>query len=125
MENSMNDLRIAFITDDGLSVSAHFGKAPSYRVFSVTDGQVADLGARPKPYHGADNQPATTHGDMFAPISDCQVLVAGGMGTPAWQSARQAGLEVILAGGEIEAALKAFVRGELTSDERRVHDHRH
>jgi len=121
----MNDLRIAFITDDGLSISAHFGKAPSYRVFSVTDGQVADLGARPKPYHGADNQPATTHGDMFTPISDCQVLVAGGMGTPAWQSARQAGLEVILAGGEIESALQAFVRGELISDERRVHDHRH
>ena len=121
----MNDLRIAFITDDGLSISAHFGKAPSYRVFSVTDGHVADLGTRPKPYHGANDQPATTHGDMFAPISDCQVLVAGGMGTPAWQSARQAGLEVILAGGEIEAALKAFVRGELTSDERRVHDHRH
>jgi predicted Fe-Mo cluster-binding NifX family protein len=125
MEMLMREQRIAFVTDDGNSVSSHFGKAPWYRVFSVTDGCVSDLGSRAKPYHGAERQPATTHGDMFGPISDCQVLVAGGMGTPAWQSARQAGLEVILAGGEIMAAVEAFVRGDLVSDDRRVHDHQH
>jgi predicted Fe-Mo cluster-binding NifX family protein len=62
---------------------------------------------------------------MLDPISDCQVLVAGGMGVPAWEKARQAGLEVILAGGAIEDAARAFARGELISDDRRLHQHRH
>jgi predicted Fe-Mo cluster-binding NifX family protein len=62
---------------------------------------------------------------MFEPIGDCRVLVAGGMGTPAWERARSAGLEVVLAGGSIAEALAQFARGTLTSDERRLHQHRH
>jgi predicted Fe-Mo cluster-binding NifX family protein len=65
------------------------------------------------------------HGAMFEPISDCQVLVAGGMGAPAWEKARGAGLAVYLAGGTIADALAAFARGDLRSDERRLHQHRH
>jgi predicted Fe-Mo cluster-binding NifX family protein len=65
------------------------------------------------------------HGAMLEPISDCRVLVSGGMGTPAWENARAAGLEVYLAGGTIASAVAAFARGELSSDERRLHQHRH
>jgi len=36
------------------------------------------------------------HAPMFAPSSDCQVLIAGGMGQSAYQHATEAGLKVIL-----------------------------
>jgi predicted Fe-Mo cluster-binding NifX family protein len=62
---------------------------------------------------------------MFAPISDCQVLIAGGMGSPALEAARSAGLEVILAGGTIKAALESYLRGTLQGDPSRVHTHHH
>jgi predicted Fe-Mo cluster-binding NifX family protein len=62
---------------------------------------------------------------MFEVIADCHVLLAGGMGVPAWEKARSAGLQVILTGGKIEDALKAYANGALTSDERRLHQHRH
>jgi predicted Fe-Mo cluster-binding NifX family protein len=61
---------------------------------------------------------------MFSVIADCQVLVAGGMGEPAYQRAQAYGLEVYLTGEwKIEAALAAYQAGLLKSDLRRVHAH--
>jgi predicted Fe-Mo cluster-binding NifX family protein len=60
---------------------------------------------------------------MFAPISDCKVLICGGMGTPAYQKAQAAGLEVVLVGGEMRMAVDAYLLGQLHSDPRRVHQH--
>lgn len=61
---------------------------------------------------------------MFSVIADCQVLVAGGMGEPAYQRAQAYGLEVYLTGEwKIDAALAAYQAGELKSDLRRVHAH--
>lgn len=63
------------------------------------------------------------HNDMFAPIAGAQVLLCGGMGTPAYQKAQAAGLEVVLTGGEIEKTVQAYLQGELHSDLRRLHNH--
>ena len=61
---------------------------------------------------------------MFSVIADCQVLVAGGMGEPAYQRAQAHGLEVYLTGEwKIEAALAAYQAGQVKSDLRRVHAH--
>ncbi len=62
---------------------------------------------------------------MFAPIADCQVLIAGGMGQPAYDHAISAGLEVVMTGEKsISAALEAYRNGLLMSDPRRIHRHR-
>lgn len=61
---------------------------------------------------------------MFAPLSDCQVLIAGGMGSPAHDHALSMGLQVLLpAEKNIQNALAMFQRGELKSDPRRIHNH--
>nr|BAL56932.1 dinitrogenase iron-molybdenum cofactor biosynthesis protein [uncultured Chloroflexota bacterium] len=124
----MSTLRIAAATEDGERLSAHFGMAPLYRVFVIENGQIVHEESRPKPHHehhlrkeGAhDLHP---HADMFAPIRDCQVLLAGGMGEPAYQKARAAGLEVFLSSGEIAAAITAYLQGKLQHDPRRIHRH--
>lgn len=118
-------LRIALVTDDGETISNHFGQANAYRVFQIEDGRRTDLGTRPKPHHGHGDHQPSLHGSMLEPIADCRVLIAGGMGAPAWEKARSAGLEVILTGGKIDEALMAYASGALTSDERRLHQHRH
>jgi predicted Fe-Mo cluster-binding NifX family protein len=120
-----SEVRIAFATDDGKTISNHFGQAASYQVIHIQGAGHKDLGLRPKAHHEQGSHQPSLHGSMLDPISDCQVLVAGGMGVPAWEKARQAGLEVILAGGAIEDAARAFARGELISDDRRLHQHRH
>jgi predicted Fe-Mo cluster-binding NifX family protein len=72
--------------------------------------------------HDRDHQsPDRGHQAMFAPVADCQVLICGGMGTPAHQGALAAGLEVVLVGGKLRPVLDAYLRGEIQSDMRRVH----
>jgi predicted Fe-Mo cluster-binding NifX family protein len=118
-------LRLAFATDDGQTISSHFGQARSYRVMQIDDGRRTDLGLRPKAHHGLGDHEPSLHGSMLESITDCQVLIAGGMGAPAREKALAAGLEVILAGGKIEDAVAAFSAGTLVSDDRRLHQHGH
>ena len=124
-------LRIAAVTEDGSNLSSHFGMAPYYKVFTVDDGRVVAQDQIEKPHHSRHPQhgqadshaPGERHADMFAPITGYQVLLCGGMGAPAYQKAVEAGLEVVLTGGDISIAVQAYLAGEIRSDERRIHNH--
>lgn len=123
-------MKIAAVTEDGHSVSSHFGMAPEYRVYTVEDGRITGEERRLKPHHShhPDHREHGSHGgqghtDMFAPIADCQVLLCGGMGTPAYQKAQQAGLEVVFTGGALPEVVQAYLQGGVTSDLRRIHRH--
>lgn len=119
--------KIAAVTEDGLHLSSHFGMAPFYRVFTVEDGRIVAEEQRPKPHHSQHPQHPHAgqhgHSDMFAPIHDCRVLLCGGMGSPAYQKALEAGLEVVLTGGEIVSAVQAYLQGRIDHDPRRIHFH--
>lgn len=124
----MTITRIALVSDDQKTISAHFGMAGWYVVYEAEDGQLLKPETRAKPHHAQHPDHEHGHGahgheDMFAPIADCQVLICGGMGSPAYQKAQSAGLQVILAGGEISAAAQAWLTGKINSDPRRVHSH--
>ena len=88
-------MKIAAVTEDGVTISQHFGRAPYYVVLTVEDGQVVGREQREKVAHGRgadghvhveglahgfDAASQDTHGRMAAPIADCQVLLARGMG---------------------------------------------
>lgn len=127
-------LKIAAVTEDGIRISAHFGMAPQYRVFTVEGDKIIADELRAKPHHSHHpgqghnhdhDHHAHDHEDMFAPIRDCSVLLAGGMGTPAHQKALAANLQVFLTGGEISQAVQAYLQGMLINDPRRVHAHNH
>lgn len=122
--------KIAAVTQDRLSLSSHFGMAPEYCVYTVEDGQITGEETRLKPHHGQHPEhheqhahDGHGHADMFAPIADCQVLLCGGMGTPAYQKALQAGLEVVLTSGALPDVVQSYLQGRVISDLRRVHQH--
>ena len=56
-------MKIAVATDDGTTVSQHFGRALSYTVITVKDGQIANKETRDKTGHHtfAAQQNASTH----------------------------------------------------------------
>lgn len=131
--------KIAIATEDNEKITSHFGRAPYYRVVTLSEQGVSAEELRSKTFHGSgqpgehaehgEHQPEQghnhhqLHADMFAPIQDCQVLLVGGMGEPAYEKARSTGLQVVLTGGKIDDAVQAYLRGELVSDERRIHRH--
>jgi predicted Fe-Mo cluster-binding NifX family protein len=119
--------KIATVTEDGQGISSHFGMAPHYRVFTIEDGKVVSEETLAKPHHshhpGSGHGHDHSHDDMFAPIANCRVLICGGMGTPAYEKARAAGLEVLLTGGDIHEAVQSYLAGQISSDQRRIHLH--
>lgn len=120
-------IKIAAASEDQQRISSHFGMAPFYRVITLDGAKIVGDEIRSKAFHGQSEPHHTDHdhlhADMFAPISDCQVLLCGGMGSPAFDKAQAAGLNVILTGGEIDTAVQAYLAGSLKTDLRRIHQH--
>ncbi len=121
------NIQIAAVTEDQRTLSDHFGMAPYYRIFTVEAGKVIAEREVDKPFHAGHGAHGTaghySHADMFAPIVGCRVLLCGGMGQPAYEKARAAGLEVVLTSGDIREALQAYLKGDITSDLTRIHQH--
>jgi predicted Fe-Mo cluster-binding NifX family protein len=123
--------KIAFPTEDGETISRHMGEARFFMVAILDDAGTVSFEKRDKPFRDSGVKPGQhepMHNGlgrtMFLPISDCQVLISGGMGDLAYKHAREQGLEIILpAEKNIQIALDAYRRGNLNSDPRRIHKH--
>ena len=118
-------MKIAVISDDGVTISQHFGRAEMYVVLTIKDGQVVAEEKRPKlghrafaggPHeeldaqgrHGFGAGAQSRHEQMATAISDCQALIAGGMGWGARESLQQLGIEVVIT--DVEDAREAALR---------------
>jgi predicted Fe-Mo cluster-binding NifX family protein len=130
MEGEHMAKSIAFPTDDGNTISSHLGQAQYFRVFRIDEQGALSSELREKPSHThldhSHDESSQVHPGqvMFETIRDCQVLIAGGMGTPAYERAMSMGIEVYLTGEKnISDALRAYQAGKLVSDMRRVHVH--
>ena len=134
-------MKIAAVSEDGVSVSQHFGRAPFYIVVTVEDGRVISHERREKTghaqfaghgeahgythgsrQHGFDQASQDRHATMAVTISDCQVLLARGMGAGAYQSLQQAGIRPIVTDiANIDEAVAAFTAGTITDHVDRLH----
>ena len=124
-------MKIAAITDDGRTISQHFGRAPYYLVATVENGAIVNREMRDKLGHAhfanephEDDQPGQPHGfgpaaqnrhvQMAEAIADCQALLCGGMGAGAYQSMVQRGITpVVTEIASIDEAVMAYVEGKI------------
>jgi predicted Fe-Mo cluster-binding NifX family protein len=124
-------MKIAVITDDGKTISRHFGRAKYYQVIEIKNGEIIDRELREKIGHshyahreqrhfdqnkGSGTDPAshTKHERMAEAISDCDALISGGMGRGAYQSMEIFGIKPIVTKIEdIDKAIDAYLKGEL------------
>ena len=131
-------MKIAAITEDGATVSQHFGRAPYYLVVTVEDDKIVSKEKRdkaghhtfahqeehlaPGERHGYDAGAQAKHATMAQSIDDCQVLIAGGMGWGAYESLKSRGIETIVTDVEnIEEAVKFHLQGKLPNLMERLH----
>jgi predicted Fe-Mo cluster-binding NifX family protein len=135
-------MRIAAVSEDGVTISQHFGRAPFYVVVTVQDGKIISRETRDKlghtqfageahaaEAHGADARghgfdPASQdrHTRMVAAIADCEALLARGMGAGAYESMRQAGIRPVVTDiATIDEAVGAYVAGKITDHVERLH----
>jgi predicted Fe-Mo cluster-binding NifX family protein len=132
-------MKIAAISEDGTTISQHFGRAPYYVVLTVENGKVVNKGKRdkaghhtfaagqhpetaPGERHGYDAGAQSRHAAMAQGIADCQVLIAGGMGWGAYESLKSRGIETVVTDVEnIEEAVKLYLDGNLPDLMERLH----
>jgi predicted Fe-Mo cluster-binding NifX family protein len=126
-------MKIAIVSDDGETISQHFGRAQQYVVVTVEDGHIEKRETRDKfghmhfegeqgheedrdHHHGPEAE--HRHGQMIEPIADCEVLLAGGMGGGAMQSLLASNIRPILTDiKSVDDAVKAYVEGRLENRE--------
>lgn len=124
-------MKVAAITDDGKTISKHFGRAAYYLVVTVEGGEIVANELREKlghshfsnqPHdehshgagHGMDSASHGKHLQMSEVIADCQALICGGMGMGAYQSMVQRGIKPVVTEIEdIHEAVTAYIQGKL------------
>lgn len=133
-------MKIALITDDGKTISQHFGRARQYAVLTVENGEIVQRELRDKlghqhfsngandhghesgQRHGFDAASQSRHAQMAEAIADCEVLVCRGMGAGAYESMKARGIRPIVTDVEaIDEAARAFSRGELLDHIEKLH----
>jgi predicted Fe-Mo cluster-binding NifX family protein len=132
-------VKVAVITDDGRSVSQHFGRAPFFLVATVEGGQVLSTEMRKKAGHhtfaqigeahhvqagphGFDPASQGRHAAILETIPDCQVVLAGGMGQGMLVQLQAAGIRPVLTEiQDIHEALRALIDGSLVDRSERAH----
>jgi predicted Fe-Mo cluster-binding NifX family protein len=135
-------MKIAAVSEDGVTISQHFGRAPLYVVITIEEGKIISREIRDKmghaqfsgekheEHHHADDprghgfDPASQnrHGQMVANISDCEVLLARGMGRGAYESIKQANIRPIVTDVEgIDEAVQTYLAGSLVDHSEQLH----
>lgn len=122
-------------SDDGQTISQHFGRARGYVVLTLEGVHVERRESRGKlghtdfgnqyhhdHQHGIGLEEEDRHGMMFAPIRDCEVCVVGGMGVGAYENLRSLGIRPIATDmRSIDEAVQAFIEGRLENHAERIH----
>ncbi len=126
-------MKIACITNDGKTISRHFGRASHYLVVTVEDGKITQRDMREKMGHshfvdsgrhhqqeegrGMDAASHKKHKNMAEAISDCDVLICGGMGRGAYQSMQTFNIRpIVTQRTDIDETLQAYLDGELQDE---------
>ena len=132
-------MKIAVVSEDGVTISQHFGRAPFYIVVTIEDGQIVSREQRDKVGHahfagelhaeeqhprghGFDPAAQGRHARMSAAIADCQALLARGMGAGAYESLQQAGIRPVITDiPTIDEAVQAYLAGRIVDHPERLH----
>jgi predicted Fe-Mo cluster-binding NifX family protein len=119
-------MRIALVTDDGKTISPHFGQARQYLVFTVEQGQITARETREKGgcshhTHQQSHEEAS-HFHLVESITDCEALIARGMGQRAYQAIQQNSIKPFITDiADAEEAVHAYLKGTLLNHLEKLH----
>lgn len=142
----MSEIKIAIASNDGKSVSGHFGPTKSYLVVTIQDNEIINQEIREKfshhkgshdegeHHHNHDHEHQNGnhehgnrhdkkhHNRMIENILDCQYMLVKSMGNPVHDALTEAGIKPILTNiKNIEEAVKALLDGTIDNNTHLLH----
>jgi predicted Fe-Mo cluster-binding NifX family protein len=117
-------MKIAVPTNDGVSISRHFGRSAAFLVFDVQEKLIKSRESRSNAgchSHTADHSHGEacghgehSHGGILAALADCEMVICSGIGDGARQALDARGVRTILVeGGPAEDTVAAWLAGTL------------
>jgi predicted Fe-Mo cluster-binding NifX family protein len=130
--------KVAAITDDGKTISQHFGRAGYYLVATIEDNQIVSCELReklghaqfaneahieiPGQQHGMDAASHNKHLCMAQTIADCEALLCRGMGMGAYESMKAIGIRPVVTDiAVIDEALIVYINGGIVDHIDKLH----
>jgi predicted Fe-Mo cluster-binding NifX family protein len=134
-------MKIAAITDNGKTISQHFGRASHYMVVTIEDGKIISREMRDKMGHtqfqgehhedhhheagekhgygvAADNR----HGRMSETITDCEAVLCRGMGMGAYENMKARNIHPVVTDiADIDEAVLAYANGQIVDHIEKLH----
>jgi predicted Fe-Mo cluster-binding NifX family protein len=134
----MESYNIAAVTDDGITISQHFGRARYYEVIFIEDGKVVKKERREKlghhnfahedhhhhssEQHGLDSSSHNKHVSMAEAIKDCSYVLARGMGAGAYRSMMKLNIRPIVTDIKtIDEAIQKVLDGTIIDHTDKLH----
>ena len=137
-------MKIAAVTEDGKTISKHFGRAAHFAVVTVEEGRIVGQELRDNPgRHGLDTGPheprrgqpgtqpdchgygtkaAADHQRIAAAIADCEAVLAGGMSWASRECLASNGIKPVITDIEaIEQAVAAYADGTIVDHAEWLH----
>jgi predicted Fe-Mo cluster-binding NifX family protein len=125
-------MKIAVVTDDGRTISMHFGRATHYLVCTVEDGKITAREMIEKPghrhfahehdheHHAHDESHG--HGPDADPVADCEAILVRGMGRGAYLAIEQAHIKPVVTDiADAEAAVQAYIDRTIVDHTEKLH----
>jgi predicted Fe-Mo cluster-binding NifX family protein len=115
-------MKIATPTNDGINISAHFGRCREFLIFEVQNGQVKLIETRINAgchEHGSGSSDGGvqlhSHSGFVERLRDCDTVLCGGIGAGAVEALKAGGIPVVLVdtAGSAEQIVTAFQSGAL------------
>ena len=136
-------MKIAAVTEDGKTISHHFGRAPYYLVATVEEGKIVNSEMREKlghaqfqkeeeehhhhqsgggGQHGFGHNAEKRHHRMSEAITDCEAVLCRGMGRGAYENLKARGIRPVVTDiPQIEDAVLAYVSGTIEDHVEKLH----
>ncbi len=113
-------MKIAIPTNDGINLSAHFGRCRQFLIFEARNGQVKLIQTRINAGchgHGSGDGAAghPSHSGFVEALGDCETVLCSGIGAGAVDALKAGGIPVVLVEGtgSAEQIVTAFHSGAL------------
>lgn len=123
-------MKIAIVSDDGQTISRHFGRAKKYIVYSCEQDNITERKTIPKidfchssnrhrdrhkhrsdsSGNGFGRRAKVSHEKLFDYIKDCDILLSRGMGQGAYRDLQHLGIRPVITDIEdIKSAIQAVM----------------
>ena len=118
-------MKIAVPTNDGATISEHFGRSANFLIFEIENGQIKSRELKTNgmehshaqgacDHHSAESKPHS-HAGILAALEGCGLVICAGMGQRAAEALRNCGTQIVVAPpASAEETVVAYLAGKLT-----------